>query len=130
MINYNYWQYDVRCFHEKFGVHIGDKPADLRASVASLRINVIKEEMEELLTAITLGDIPEVADGIADAIYVLLGTAISFGIDMDPIWREVHNTNMLKEGGPVREDGKILKPEGWKPPEIKRLLEEQGWVSE
>ena len=69
----------------------------------------------------------EIADGICDSIYVLLGAALELGINITPLWDEVQRTNMAKEGGAIREDGKILKPEGWKPPVISRLLKEQGW---
>ena len=73
------------------------------------------------------GNITEIADGIADLIYVLLGTAIEYGININPIWDEVQRTNMLKEGGGIRPDGKILKPEGWLSPDIAGILKQQGW---
>lgn len=68
----------------------------------------------------------EVADGIADAIYVLLGTAIEAGVDMDPVFDEVHRSNMAKAGGPRRADGKVLKPAGWTPPDIAGVLARQA----
>ena len=74
------------------------------------------------MIAMGQGDLVEIADGLADLIYVLIGTSIAYGIDLEPIWDEVHKTNMAKVGGGVRGDGKILKPEGWEPPEIERLL--------
>lgn len=91
-----------------------------------LRQALIKEEMEETLDAIGFGnDLVEIADGICDSIVVLLGTAVTCGIDIRPIWDEVHRTNMLKKEGRMREDGKRLKPPGWKPPEVERLIREQ-----
>ncbi len=69
----------------------------------------------------------ELADGMADLDYVVEGTRLEFGIDGEPIAAEVHRTNMTKRGGPVREDGKHTKPEGWKPPDIEGELRKQGW---
>lgn len=59
-----------------------------------------------------------------------LFAAIDLGIDIKPLFEEVHRTNMLKVGGPTRADGKILKPEGWQPPRIRELLIEQGWIEQ
>ena len=72
-------------------------------------------------------NLPDFADALADIDYVVEGCRLEFGIDGRPIAREVHRTNMLKSTGPVRADGKRLKPEGWLPPNIERLLREQGW---
>jgi predicted HAD superfamily Cof-like phosphohydrolase len=59
---------------------------------------------------------------MCDVIYVICGTAVEFGIDLAPFFAEVHRTNMAKEGGATRADGKILKPEGWQPPRIAEML--------
>lgn len=66
---------------------------------------------------------PEVIDGLCDLVYVTLGTAVEAGINLNPFFREVHRSNMLKIGGPVRADGKALKPEGWEPPRIDLILD-------
>lgn len=84
------------------------------------------EELDETLQAMCRDDLPAIADGLADLIYVALGTAIAYGIDLRPVWSAVHAANMAKIGGPTREDGKVLKPEGWQPPDIKGILERQG----
>lgn len=62
----------------------------------------------------------EVADGLADLIYVAVGAALELGIPLAAVWAEVHRSNMAKVRPPirVREDGKILKPEGWTPPDV------------
>jgi predicted HAD superfamily Cof-like phosphohydrolase len=65
----------------------------------------------------------EVIDGLCDIVYVALGTAATFGVDLDPFFREVQRSNMAKAGGERREDGKRLKPPGWTPPEIERILD-------
>jgi predicted HAD superfamily Cof-like phosphohydrolase len=74
-------------------------------------------------------EITAVADGIADSIVVLIGLAESFGLDMEPIWLEVQRSNHDKIGpdGKVvrRADGKILKPEGWRAPELHAIVAKQ-----
>lgn len=103
---------------------------------------VVEEVVEEsllkaipnALNAIRLGrdavdEITAVADGIADSIVVLIGLAESFGLDMEPIWLEVQRSNHDKIGadGKVarRADGKILKPEGWRGPELRAIVAAQ-----
>ncbi len=63
-----------------------------------------------------------VADGIIDSIYVLIGMGGEMGLDLAEVWRRVHLANMAKAGGPVREDGKRLKPEGWVPPDVEGAI--------
>lgn len=116
---------DVLDFHQKFGCYVGTSPSIPTAGTPAFRQRLIDEEHGELREALEQGDLAGVADAIADLIYVVLGTAISYGIDIRPIWDEVHRTNMAKEGGGSRADGKILKPEGWEPPDIAGLLNEQ-----
>lgn len=94
-------------------------------SVKELRGSLIIEETSELLDAMDKKDLVKIADGGADAIVVILGAMVAYGIDLRPIWDEVHKTNMAKKGGKLREDGKLLKPEGWKPPDIAKLIKEQ-----
>ena len=72
-------------------------------------------------------DMPSLADGFGDLDYVVEGSRLEFGIDGDPVADEIQRTNMAKVGGPVREDGKRLKPPGWTPPDIVGVLREQGW---
>lgn len=121
------WYLDILDMHLAQRHYIGTRPAIPPDRVPILRRNLIKEEViAELLPALIEGNLERIADGIADSIVVLLGTAISYGIDIRPIWDEVHRTNMNKVGGIKRDDGKQLKPEGWKPPNVAGLLREQG----
>jgi len=122
----NDWYQDIVDFHKATGTVVGDRPTVPSFEVRNLRWSLIDEEVGETLDAIRNDDLIELADGITDSIVVLLGTAISYGIDIRPVWDEVHRTNMAKVGGPKREDGKMLKPEGWRPPDIKSILIEQG----
>lgn len=73
----------------------------------------------------------ELADATVDLDYVVEGLRLRFGINSTPIWKEVHRSNLDKQGGPIREtDGKQLKPEGWIPPDIHYELRKQGWTNE
>ena len=119
------WFEDVLDFHKKFGCETNSLPCYPHDKVRYLRADLIREEMEELTYMVGCANLTGIADGITDSIYVLIGMAMAYGIDLRPIWDEVHRTNMRKEGGTTRDDGKILKPNGWKPPRIKELLDEQ-----
>ena len=122
------WYKDIQDFHREVMLDaFPDNPHTPNHRYSNLRFKLVKEEMEETLQAIFEDNLPEVADGIADSIVVLLGTAVTYGIDMGPIWDKVHESNMAKKNGPMREDGKRLKPEGWEHPDIEKLLKEQGW---
>jgi len=123
----NSWQKDVLEFHKKFDCEIGDKPKFSDEKTMKLRLALIKEEIDELTEAYDEDDLSSFMDAIADSIYVLLGTAISVGVDLKPIWDEVQRTNMAKVPGNSRKDGKVLKPDNWTPPDIDALLKEQGW---
>lgn len=70
-------------------------------------------------------DIDGAIDGLCDLLYVTYGTAVAWGVRIDPFFDEVHRANMTKLAGEKREDGKQLKPEGWVPPRIKELREAQ-----
>jgi predicted HAD superfamily Cof-like phosphohydrolase len=103
-----------------------DYPHIPSQGIIDLRRKLVKEETDELFLGIDSNNLEEIADGAADSIVVIIGLCITYGIDLQKIWDEVHRTNMLKKDGPIRADGKRLKPSGWKPPEIKKLLNDQG----
>jgi predicted HAD superfamily Cof-like phosphohydrolase len=112
-------QRDVQDFHEALDILVGDTPAIRRPE---LRAELIREEARETVDAILADDLVGAIDGLCDLLAVTYGAAVEFGIDLQPFWDEVHRTNMAKQGGPVRADGKRLKPEGWTPPDIAGLL--------
>ncbi len=91
-------------------------------------MELIREEVNrELLPAMEANDLPEIADAMADAIYVIVGAAIEYGIPLDRVWAAVQNANMAKVDpitGKVRKraDGKVLKPDGWTAPDIVAVL--------
>lgn len=88
-----------------------------------LVVDLIKEEVAELIEGIEEGDAVKTIDGACDSIVVILGAIMHrVGVDLEPFFDEVQRTNMQKATGPIREDGKRLKPEGWKPPRLDVLL--------
>lgn len=132
---------DVVDFHDAMGqpVHkVLTTPTDERVR---LRANLILEECKETVdamfdgvfwqqTGVRFGEVNvdhvALADGLADLIYVCIGAANEFGIDLAAVWQEVHKSNMAKIGpnGEVkrRADGKVIKPEGWTPPDVAGVL--------
>lgn len=125
----NAWQVMLEDFHSEVmrDPEGPEKPTVLSEYEAVLRRHLILEESGELCRALETGDMVEIADGMIDLIYVVVGTAVRMGIDLDPLFYEVHASNMAKADGPLREDGKRLKPPGWTPPNIRAVLESQGW---
>ena len=119
------WFQDVRDFHKVMDLKIGDKPSVLDYETHTLRENLIREEFEEVIEALNQKNTCQTAKEIVGLIYVLIGTAVSCGIDLRPVWDEVQKSNMAKLGGGKRPDGKIMKPEGWQPPDIEKIIEEQ-----
>lgn len=114
-------QRDVMDFHRVVvGIEDPTTPAIRRPE---LRVELIREEAEETVWAIENGDLVGAIDGFCDLLCVVYGAAAEFGIDLEPFWNEVHRTNMAKAGGPLREDGKRLKPPGWVAPDIAGVLE-------
>jgi len=115
-------------WHERFGVHVRTTPGMVDPKTRDLRIALIKEELGELEDAGHLQDLTKIADAIADLLYVVYGTAVSYGIDMEPVFQEVHRSNMSK-GDPeiVRaSNGKILKSRNWTPPDLEPILKSQN----
>jgi predicted HAD superfamily Cof-like phosphohydrolase len=113
-------QRDVAEFHR---VVVGiDDPTTPAIRRPELRAELIREEARETVDAIEAGDLVAVIDGLCDLLCVVYGAAAEFGVDLAPFWDEVHRTNMAKVGGPLREDGKRLKPPGWVPPDIAGVL--------
>lgn len=94
--------------------------------IQKLRLDLIEEELDELHLGVDNIDIIEVADALTDLLYVVYGAGHAFGIDLDECFQEVHESNMSKlgeEGRAIkREDGKVLKPDTYFPPDLKSVL--------
>ena len=138
-------------FHEAFDLVRRDTPGDVDPQTRQLRLGLILEELLEFAVAAGAGqpvadalrhaasvcsqapqtenraNLVGVADALADLLYVVYGACVSYGVDIWPIFQEVHRSNMAKVGGHKREDGKWIKPPHWQPPRIAPLLREQGW---
>ena len=119
-------QQDVRDFHRVFGLTINSQPTASERNVRLLRASLIEEEAEEFRVAAEAGDLIGMADAIADLLYVTLGAAVSLGINVLPLFKEVHRSNMSKvfPDGTVRHraDGKVLKPSTYSKADISGAL--------
>jgi len=115
----------VEAFHTKFEILVQTTPADLNEETKQLRVRLIQEEFDELKEAMATGNLAAVAKEMADLLYVIYGTAVSYGIDLEPVFREVHRSNLSKIGGYKRADGKWVKPPTYSPADIESILEVQ-----
>ena len=116
MSNFN----KVGTFMKTFGQEVKIKPSFSSDKINKLRIDLIKEELEELTEAMNNKDLLEVADALTDILYVAYGAGHAFGIDLDKCFDEVQNSNMSKlgeNGKPIyNEAGKVMKgPKYFKP---------------
>lgn len=119
-------QDQVKAFHKAMGQPAPDRMENrLDDATTVLRSKLIVEEHREVQEALAHGTPADLAKELCDLIYVIVGTAVSHGIDLVPVFDAVHESNMAKVGGPIREDGKRMKPEGWKKPDIKGVLDAQ-----
>lgn len=117
-------------FHVSFDLPLRSTPfRGTPKDLGSLRVELLREEFEEFRSAVEREDIVGIADALGDIVYVAYGSALTFGIDLDAVLREVHRANMSKlgpDGLPVmRDDGKVLKPVTYSPPAIERVLLDQ-----
>ena len=115
-------------FNESFEIPKLDVPGLGPNELIALRIKLLTEEVQEYAEAARSGDLVEVLDALADIGYILAGTIINHGMlaIYDDAFNEVHRSNMAKlVNGKVirREDGKVLKPEGWQPPQLAQFLQ-------
>lgn len=116
-------------FHEKFLQDMKTEPSLLPLAEARLRYALGQEELDEYMEAAVNNDIVETLDSFADQLYILIGSIVKHGMQdmIVPAFKLVHENNMRKlgpDGKPVfREDGKIIKPEGFEKVELKTLFE-------
>jgi len=95
-----------------------------------LYLKLIQEEVDELQTAVDQNDRVEQLDALIDIIVVTIGALQSLGVDAEGAWKEVMSTNFSKIDsltGRVRkrEDGKVLKPTGWQPPQLAKYINKE-----
>jgi predicted HAD superfamily Cof-like phosphohydrolase len=107
-------------FAAAMGVRVTGIATDLHAlNEHSIQVEIIEDEDV---------DIVEAADALADLEYVTLGSGWTLGLPLQDVFDEVHRSNMLKVDEStgfcvVSPDGKVLKPEGWTPPDVAAVLE-------
>ena len=109
-------------FHRMFDIQIEVTPKIPSPEVVGLRIRLIREEFDELIIALHQKDLIETADALGDLMYVILGTGVACGIDLEPVFEEIHRSNLTKVGGYKREDGKWIKPDSYSPANIASVL--------
>ena len=116
----------VGTFMKTFGQEVKIKPSFSTDKINKLRIDLIKEELEELTEAMNNKDLLEVADALTDILYVTYGAGHSFGIDLDKCFDEVQNSNMSKLGDdrkPIyNENGKVMKGPNYFKPDLSKFV--------
>ena len=116
----------VRLFMKTYGQEVKDKAGFSDAKTNKLRIDLIKEELEELTEAMQDENLLEVADALTDILYVTYGAGHAFGIDLDKCFEEVQNSNMSKlgdDGKPIyNEAGKVMKGPHYFKPDLSKYL--------
>jgi predicted HAD superfamily Cof-like phosphohydrolase len=115
---------------EKFMRACDQKVDAYSISQYKMYLNLIEEEHSELKDAVAADDLKEQLDALIDILVVTIGAIHSAGFDAEGAWKEVMRTNFAKidkETGKVRkrEDGKVLKPIGWTPPELAPFLKKE-----
>ena len=116
----------VGIFMKTFGQEVKNKPSFSTDKINKLRIDLIKEEIDELTDAMKNKDLLEVADALTDILYVTYGAGHAFGIDLDKCFDEVQKSNMSKldnEGKPIyNEAGKVMKGPNYFKPNLLKFL--------
>ena len=116
----------VGIFMKTFGQEVKDKPSFSTDKINKLRIDLIKEELEELKDAMKNKDLLEVADALTDILYVTYGAGHAFGINLDKCFDEVQNSNMSKLGEdnkPIfNEFGKVMKGPNYFKPNLSKFI--------
>jgi predicted HAD superfamily Cof-like phosphohydrolase len=116
----------VGTFMKTFGQEVKTKPSFSSDKINKLRIDLIKEELDELQEAMKNNDLLEVADALTDILYVTYGAGHAFGIDLDKCFDEVQNSNMSKlaeNGEPIyNESGKVMKGPNYFKPDLSKFV--------
>ncbi|GAA0509936.1 hypothetical protein [Deinococcus depolymerans] len=128
----------LRAFHDAIGEVPPAGPTVPDGRLLALRRALIREEFgeaeaefEALDRRVRQGepvppeDLTPLAHELVDLLYVTYGALDRLGVDADAVFAEVHRANMTKVSGPVRADGKLLKPPGWQPANVRAVLSRQ-----
>jgi len=116
----------VGIFMKTFGQEVKENPSFSTDKINKLRIDLIKEELEELTEAMKNKDLLEVADALTDILYVTYGAGHALGINLDKCFDEVQNSNMSKldeDGKPIyNESGKVMKGPNYFKPDLSKFV--------
>ena len=116
----------VGIFMKTFGQEVRNKPSFSTDKINKFRIDLIKEELEELTEAMKNKDLLEVADALTDILYVTYGAGHAFGINLDKCFEEVQKSNMSKlgkDGKPIyNEFGKVMKGPDYFKPDLSKFV--------
>ena len=116
----------VGIFMKTFGQEVKTKPSFSTDKINKLRIDLIKEELDELTEALKNKDLLEVADALTDILYVTYGAGHAFGINLDNCFDEVQRSNMSKlgnDGKPIyNEHGKVMKCPNYFKPDLSKFV--------
>ena len=116
----------VKIFMKTFGQEVKEKSSFSSNQINQLRVNLIKEELEELKIAIDSKNLIEVAVALTDILYVTYGAGHAFGINLDRCFDEVQQSNMSKlddNGNPIYNDsGKVMKGPKYFKPDLSKFL--------
>ena len=119
-------------FHEKYEIAYYGGPRQLDEEEELFRIQFLREETEEYVTACIDKDLHEQLDALVDLVYVALGTAYLQGFDFNEAFRRVHEANMKKKLAVTADQSKrgykndVIKSEGWKPADLSDLVIKHG----
>jgi len=116
----------VGTFMKTFGQEVKTKPSFSSDKINNLRIDLIKEELDELQVAMKNNDLLEVADALTDILYVTYGAGHAFGIDLDKCFDVVQNSNLSKldeNSKPIyNESGKVMKGPNYFKPDLSKFV--------
>ena len=116
----------VGLFMKTFGQEVKTKASLSTDKINQLRINLIREELEEFIEAIKNKDLQEVVDALTDILYVTYGAGHAFGVNLDNCFDEVQKSNMSKLGKnnkPIyNEHGKVMKGPNYFKPDLSKFL--------
>lgn len=126
----------IREFHAAINQEpMAERPTMPTLELLKLRQKLVDEEYKEVMEAFRgleeelregkEGDLTALVHELTDLLYVTYGAILTFGVDADAVFDEVHRANMRKVSGPRRPDGKQLKPSGWQPADVRGIIERQ-----
>ena len=120
---------DINDFQKKFGFKMREVGAKPDAPLLHFRLKFLLEELHELKVDASKDDMEGILDALVDLVYVALGTAWLLNLNFAGAWKLVHEANMAKVRAERPEDSKrgslfdVIKPKGWKKPDIGSLID-------